>query len=219
MSLIRCPECGKEFSDRAVACPNCGFPIEEIRESEGSKNSGDLSEESSISPARTDSTYAGESNVSGSSIHDNTSSAAMDSQHSDTTLKGNNKTIVGIGIAVLLVIMSIFLILSFGSSKPAVDAELQGIWVYSTYMGGYTVGHGYRFKDGRFDEFSHIDYEVLSNAGIRSGDYKIHGNSITLKYDDKERGTATLSFDYEGGTLKLWKKDEDGDIFNYIKAD
>ena len=63
MSLIRCPECGKEFSDRAVACPNCGFPIEEIRESEGSKNSGDLSEESSISPARTDSTYAGESRL------------------------------------------------------------------------------------------------------------------------------------------------------------
>ncbi len=218
MSLIRCPECGKEFSDRAVACPNCGFPIEGIRESESSKQNGDLSKESSISPAKTESTYAGESNVSSSSIQDNTSSVAMDSQHSNTTFKVNNKTKVGIGIAVLLVILSIFLILFFGSSKPAVDAELQGIWVYSTYMGGYTVGHGYRFKDGRFDGFSHIDYEVQSNLGIRSGDYKIHGNSITLKYDDKERETETLSFDYKEGTLKLWK-DKDGDILNYIKAD
>ena len=25
MSLIKCPECGKEFSDTAKACPNCGF--------------------------------------------------------------------------------------------------------------------------------------------------------------------------------------------------
>lgn len=25
--LITCPECGKEISDRAVSCPNCGFPI------------------------------------------------------------------------------------------------------------------------------------------------------------------------------------------------
>ena len=26
MALIVCPECGKEFSDRAAACPHCGCP-------------------------------------------------------------------------------------------------------------------------------------------------------------------------------------------------
>lgn len=26
MSLITCPECGKEISDKAAACPNCGCP-------------------------------------------------------------------------------------------------------------------------------------------------------------------------------------------------
>ncbi len=26
MALIRCEECGKEFSDKADACPNCGCP-------------------------------------------------------------------------------------------------------------------------------------------------------------------------------------------------
>lgn len=31
MSMIRCPECGKEMSDKASACPNCGCPIEDIR--------------------------------------------------------------------------------------------------------------------------------------------------------------------------------------------
>ena len=29
MALIICSECGKEFSDKAVACPNCGCPTEE----------------------------------------------------------------------------------------------------------------------------------------------------------------------------------------------
>lgn len=24
MALIQCPECGKEISDKAVACPHCG---------------------------------------------------------------------------------------------------------------------------------------------------------------------------------------------------
>ena len=31
MALIKCTECGKEFSDKAAACPNCGCPISEIQ--------------------------------------------------------------------------------------------------------------------------------------------------------------------------------------------
>lgn len=27
MALINCPECGKEISDQATSCPNCGTPI------------------------------------------------------------------------------------------------------------------------------------------------------------------------------------------------
>lgn len=27
MALIKCPECGREVSDRASNCPDCGFPI------------------------------------------------------------------------------------------------------------------------------------------------------------------------------------------------
>lgn len=29
MALIKCPECGKEVSDKAKTCPNCGYPINE----------------------------------------------------------------------------------------------------------------------------------------------------------------------------------------------
>lgn len=29
MALIKCPECGKEVSDSAKVCPNCGYPIAE----------------------------------------------------------------------------------------------------------------------------------------------------------------------------------------------
>ena len=30
MALINCPECGKAFSDKAVACPNCAYPLTDI---------------------------------------------------------------------------------------------------------------------------------------------------------------------------------------------
>lgn len=28
MAIIKCPECGKEISDKAKQCPSCGYPIE-----------------------------------------------------------------------------------------------------------------------------------------------------------------------------------------------
>lgn len=31
MALIQCPECGKEISDLARTCPNCGYPIAPVR--------------------------------------------------------------------------------------------------------------------------------------------------------------------------------------------
>ncbi|MEE1315341.1 MAG: zinc ribbon domain-containing protein [Faecalimonas sp.] len=27
MSMINCPECNKEISDKALVCPNCGYPL------------------------------------------------------------------------------------------------------------------------------------------------------------------------------------------------
>lgn len=30
MALIKCIECGKEISDRASTCPNCGCPVSEM---------------------------------------------------------------------------------------------------------------------------------------------------------------------------------------------
>ena len=36
MALIKCPECGKEISDKAISCPNCGLPLR--REDRGTYN-------------------------------------------------------------------------------------------------------------------------------------------------------------------------------------
>ena len=35
MALIICPECSHDVSDKAISCPNCGYPI---RLSEGTKS-------------------------------------------------------------------------------------------------------------------------------------------------------------------------------------
>ena len=30
MALIKCPECGREVSDKAASCPQCGYPISKL---------------------------------------------------------------------------------------------------------------------------------------------------------------------------------------------
>lgn len=37
MALIKCPECGREISDKAVSCPGCGFPLELLNQSSKNK--------------------------------------------------------------------------------------------------------------------------------------------------------------------------------------
>lgn len=34
MALIKCPECGKEISDKAEMCINCGFPLKQYENNE-----------------------------------------------------------------------------------------------------------------------------------------------------------------------------------------
>ena len=34
MAMIKCPECGKEISDNARNCPNCGWENSQIRKAE-----------------------------------------------------------------------------------------------------------------------------------------------------------------------------------------
>lgn len=43
MALIKCTECGKEISDKAIACPHCGCPMDEILRAMKNDN-GDMSD-------------------------------------------------------------------------------------------------------------------------------------------------------------------------------
>ena len=38
MALIKCPECGKEYSEKAATCPNCGAPNDLLNGSQQNLN-------------------------------------------------------------------------------------------------------------------------------------------------------------------------------------
>ena len=53
MALIKCPECGKEFSDKAPACPMCACPTEYIL-TEAQKSDAEITTETVIQTAATE---------------------------------------------------------------------------------------------------------------------------------------------------------------------
>ena len=38
MALIKCPECGKQISNKATSCPDCGFPMNTTKDVNGIEN-------------------------------------------------------------------------------------------------------------------------------------------------------------------------------------
>ena len=58
MALIKCPECGKEISDKAVACVNCGYPIREFL-SDNQEAVSDEVNESARKPDKTERACSG----------------------------------------------------------------------------------------------------------------------------------------------------------------
>ena len=48
MALIKCPECGKDVSDKSIACPSCGYPIVSMVNSKEDKSKEDKPEEKKL---------------------------------------------------------------------------------------------------------------------------------------------------------------------------
>ena len=100
MALIKCVDCGKEISDKAKVCPNCGCPIE-YSAFEAPVENNDLT------------THNDAANTVDevSALENTTDSASSDSPLIIQAIKENKAIVVGsaIIIAVILVILSIVL--------------------------------------------------------------------------------------------------------------
>ena len=73
MALIKCPECGKQVSDKAQACVGCGYPISEMVIGNSNKNTTPVTntyntsnvEKKQMTQASSSSTYTKGSSSSG----------------------------------------------------------------------------------------------------------------------------------------------------------
>lgn len=99
MALIKCPECGKEISDKAMLCPNCGYPIAQCK---------NLKKEE----------YTSKENA----VEETTAQEKIILPKENVKISPKKASIVGISI--VLGITAIFILTSLsGKNKIKIDAE------------------------------------------------------------------------------------------------
>lgn len=104
MALMKCPECGKEISDKAMLCPNCGYPIAQCK---------NLKKEEYTSK---------ENAVEENTVEENTAQEKIILPKENVKISPKKAAIVGISI--VLGITAIFSLTSLlGKNKIKIDAE------------------------------------------------------------------------------------------------
>ena len=92
MSLIICPECGKNFSDKAPACPSCGYPTNLINPDNSEENDiieDTIKEDTPTTDSVTSNVIQGEYSTSQTNSQPNTSKAKTKSKK-EVTIDPNN---------------------------------------------------------------------------------------------------------------------------------
>lgn len=112
MALINCPECGKEISDKAPTCPNCGFPLA------GSSSAVDaVSAEDVASPVSAPTSDVDQNKSSDTA----TMQDRMD--HLEKAAKGKNGIIIAVIAIAVLVIAAILISNAIKDSRAQKAAE------------------------------------------------------------------------------------------------
>ena len=101
MALIKCPECGKEFSDKAACCPNCGCPIDVVKKEIEEAGSSATNSSADSASSSSESTHSPEAIVS-------------PSEHKNNTI---NKKIFALIPIFAVVVLVISIVSSKGSAK------------------------------------------------------------------------------------------------------
>lgn len=100
MAMIKCPECGKDISDKAMACIHCGYPISSLDYSENIVNEETVETETS------------------DIIDDNTSLK----QPTKTTTEAKKQN-MGCGIVIAVIVIIILLVSLIGSEEDHDDGK------------------------------------------------------------------------------------------------
>jgi len=133
MALIKCVECGKEISDKAVACPHCGCPV--FKQNENQTNAKEIFDETIFNNSEdfsSDNAVTPEQNTTGE-VENINSTVPLQPNVKKKKLKGWHKALIGIA-SVVCIIGVLFVVLILIPAIKAVNSYNE-IAPYLDYVG------------------------------------------------------------------------------------
>lgn len=195
MALIKCPECGKEISDKAKACIFCGYPIPMIKQSEPIKQNDTLEPIN-----HTDETNLAEP------VQETTHSDMILTEKQPVNHQMDEQQKKKITIAIVVIIVAILAIWGFNTAvnnKTARQRDLSDVFDFSFDM---TIDDVIAYESQKYGN-TEYERENLSDK-IRLDFEKYSYNDWKHRYFfDKKTGLLT-SVHYSGVIITFGDKDE-----------
>ena len=196
MALIICSECGKEFSDKADSCPNCGCPVSFILQTYSQETPDIAAESELISCLVTD-----------------------DKDNIEVVSKNNKITIVIIAFIIIALIAFLYLPkeIAYQSAKKQMGNEdyISALNAF-TELGFYkdSISYSDRIKEDIYNEgieyYHKADYIPATKDFMEITSYKKSKYYLTLIYSKNHGELTQLS----GEVKNLLAQCEDIDLVN-----
>ena len=194
MALINCVECGKEISDRAITCPNCGCPNEKEEKKLCIECGNELNPNDIECPN------------CGCPIQLNKKNIDIIASSILEKLTKKNLFII-IGVVVVLLFSGVII---SKISSPKID--IAGTWKHNSYLiSGHYFVEEYTFeKNGRATYIREVVGETEKELKCK---YKFRKNNTQIKIscnwdteDIKEKNNIWVNFEIDGDTIYIDNK-------------
>ncbi len=183
MALIKCPECGKEISDKAPSCIHCGFPISEAGHME--KNQDEINPNLTLVKTEPPVTQTSTPSDAGS---------PSDQFSEDEKNYKKTKPKKFIAAIAIVVVATIALVVSIALKPNPFQQEIKEIFSYYGYtpnnikvISGAEGRHRNVVLSISEDEIKEEDYDHLEKGinGVFAGDAKIKNVVVTILNQDQ----------------------------------
>lgn len=170
MALIKCPECGKEISDQATSCPNCGYPIQSLKMEDQTNGQTDERKDAGTQDRKDD---------------------VSDREGARPPKKKGGKIALIVGVVIVVAAVAVFAFVSSNNKeKEALREDLTGVW----YGFEFGAGQALNFNGDRltYDAEERVTAEDQYALASQAFDWEpkngetilINGNEYRVTFEE-----------------------------------
>ena len=197
MALIKCPDCGKMFSEYAESCPNCGCPTKDAKAANIANDSPFSQPTEEIESNEQAPSIIDEKSVEGKTELQQDSQPSTEEDESIVEEKNpNRKWLWGVGIMAVLIVGFIIVYNSFDPQKKHNETTQEEI----AQMESYKEIEGNAFTEPRTYSYKNV-WDVEMDDGYGNPSTVEASESVTIKFSPNN----SVRIEYEVQEFQEWE--------------